>query len=132
MQGKPKPMLSGKSGKTAPMKKMGKMPAPAAPGLSPTARKRQSMPVKSNAGGAVRGQARAAMVKKPKPVSTPVPIGGVKKPAIKAPARKSVPAKNTGGAEKASWGGWSPPRKVVASKKTAAGVQRRSQQGRRG
>lgn len=57
-----------------------------------------------------------------KPVSKPVPLGGAKK--------KGVAAKNTGGLEKKSWGGWSPPRKVKPSKKTAAGVQRRSERGR--
>ena len=58
-----------------------------------------------------------------KTVSKPVPLGGNK--------RKGVPAKNTGGAEKKSWGGWSPPKKVTPSKKTAAGVQRRSEAVRR-
>lgn len=57
-----------------------------------------------------------------KRVSKPVPLGGNKK--------KGVPAKNTGGAEKKSWGGWSPPKKVTASKKTAARVQRRGEQAR--
>lgn len=58
-----------------------------------------------------------------KRISKPVPLGGAKK--------KGVAAKNTGGLEKKSWGGWSPPAKVKASKKTAAGVQRRQTQGRR-
>lgn len=107
------------------------------PGLSGAARKRQSVPSKP----ATKKMAR--MVRKsPKPA----PVGGGKKNTLeqgpmrratppsqvnKRPltkkAKPSTPAKNTGGLEKKSWGGWSPPTKVKPSKKTAAGVQRRSE-----
>lgn len=56
------------------------------------------------------------------------PLPAVRK--IQKKTSTSVPAKNTGGAEKKSWGGWSPPKKVTASKKTAARVQRRGEQAR--
>jgi hypothetical protein len=54
--------------------------------LSAAARKRQSPPQKSMAG------MKRNVAKMPRTGSKPVPLGGVKKP--------SVPAKNTGGAQK--------------------------------
>lgn len=78
--------------------------------LSALAKKRQSVPQKS-------------MSKMTRSGPKPVPLGGVK--------QGSVPAKNTGGAEKASYGGWSVPKKVTPSKKTAGGVAKRATQGRR-
>ena len=75
----------------------------------------------------------------PQKTSKPVPLGGVKKRASHAPysgkkpkaAKKSgVPAKRTGGytkREKESWGAWSPTRVVKPSKKTAAGVEEKSE-----
>jgi hypothetical protein len=72
---------------------------------------------------AARGAAARAAAAKKKPVSKPVPLGGVK--------QGSVPAKNTGGATKASWGGWSVPKKVTPLKKTAGGVARKQSQSRK-
>ena len=75
------------------------------------------------AAAAAKAAAAKAAAAKKKPVSKPVPLGGVK--------QGSVPAKNTGGAEKKSWGGWSVPKKVTPLKKTAGGVARRQSQGRK-
>lgn len=72
------------------------------------------------------GGRRRAAVRSSKPDSQP----SVTRKIQRKPS-PSVPAKNTGGAEKKSWGGWSIPKKVKPSKKTAAGVQRRSEQGSR-
>lgn len=70
--------------------------------------------------GLMRKRKMSAMKR---PVSKPVPLGGV--------PQGSVPAKNTGGAEKKSWGGWSPPKKVAPSRKTAGGVAKRATKGKR-
>jgi hypothetical protein len=94
--------------------------------LSALAKKRQSVPDKSGS-KTTRGfnvMDPAARKKAFAAKSKPVPLGGVK--------QGSVPAKNTGGAEKASYGGWSVPKKVTPSKKTAGGVAKRATQGRRG
>lgn len=72
----------------------------------------------------------------PKKTSKPVPLGGVKKRGSnngkkpKAAKKSGVPAKRTGGytkREKESWGAWSPTRVVKPSKKTAAGVEEKSE-----
>lgn len=76
----------------------------------------------------------------PKKTSKPVPLGGVKKtakgiakgigPKPKSVKKSGVPAKRTGGytkREKESWGAWSPTRVVKPSKKTAAGVEEKSE-----